>query len=82
MPGPSIRRSRLIQCIHVVFRPLDFENSSRRVAPAVKHWKGNVLAFPRKGAKTRRRLAPCLGIAWHALRFLNRDQAEVRAGPE
>ena len=36
----------------------------RRVAAAVKHWKGAVLAFPRKGAKTRRRLERCLGIAW------------------
>ena len=40
------------------------------------------LAFPRKGGLSGRgRLARCLGIAWDAVRFLNRDWAEVRSGP-
>ena len=50
--------------------------------PADEHWLLDRLAFPRKGAKRPRRLARCLGIAWDAVRFLNRDWAEVRSGPD
>ena len=57
---------------------------ARRVARRQKYinWKGPRLAFPRKGANRTRRLQPCLGISWDAVRSLNQHWPTVCCSAE
>jgi hypothetical protein len=54
----------------------------RRVAPPDRHFTRKTFAFPKKEAKVPRRLAPRLGIAWHARQTSNRDSSTSRCSPD